>query len=75
MTQDIITELKVCKNPDCKKEYEAHILNLLGARIVRGGGNCPDCAKKILERWKEEGLTPLSDKSTSKPIKGLNIEQ
>jgi DNA replication protein DnaC len=51
MTQpDIRKELRTCKNSECKKEYEASIMNLLGARIVRGGGYCPDCAKKLFER-------------------------
>jgi DNA replication protein DnaC len=49
MTQHIITELRICKNPACKKEYEATILNLLGARIIWGSGYCPDCAKKVEE--------------------------
>lgn len=49
MTQDIAKEPRVCKNPDCKREYEAHILTILGTRIIFGWGYCPECAKKVLE--------------------------
>jgi len=47
MTQDIITETRVCRN--CKKEYEAKVYSLLGSRILVGQVYCEDCAKKLFE--------------------------
>jgi len=46
MKPDIIKELKICRR--CGEEYEAEIILVLGARLLRGNGYCPDCAKKAL---------------------------
>jgi len=49
MTQQPITELRLCKNPDCQREYQAEIINCMGVQIIRGDGYCQECAKKIYE--------------------------
>lgn len=52
----ITTESRVCKNPKCRKEYVAEVVHLLGVRIVRGSGYCPDCVQlipKVPEEVKE----------------------
>uniref|UniRef100_A0A6M3JMT9 Putative IstB domain protein ATP-binding protein n=1 Tax=viral metagenome TaxID=1070528 RepID=A0A6M3JMT9_9ZZZZ len=49
MAEDIIKELRVCKDPDCKKEYTAEIINCMGVRILKGMGYCPDHARKMYE--------------------------
>jgi len=47
--QEVIKELRVCKNPDCKKEFEANIIKLAGVSVSFGNQYCPECRKRILE--------------------------
>lgn len=49
MNKGITQEMRVCVNPTCKKEYEAHIANVLGIRILFGQGYCPQCSQQKLE--------------------------
>ena len=44
---NITTESRTCKNPKCRKKYVAEVVHLLGVRIVRGSGYCPDCVQLI----------------------------
>jgi len=43
-------ETRVCRNPECKKEYEPKYWELLSTKLLKGDGYCPECAKSILER-------------------------
>ncbi len=38
-------ETRLCKSPECKKDYEPKYLEVLGIKLLRGDGYCPDCAK------------------------------
>lgn len=66
MAEEYLKELMVCKNPDCKKEFTAEILALMGARIVRGMGFCPEHAKAMFEeetrREEEKTLGEIATK-------------
>ncbi|GAG12606.1 unnamed protein product, partial [marine sediment metagenome] len=44
-----MTERVKCIKPGCGKEYEPQYLELLGSKILRGGGLCPACAKKAYD--------------------------
>jgi len=37
----------ICRN--CKKEYEPQYLELMGVRILKGQGYCPECARVVCE--------------------------
>lgn len=56
MKPNIVTEPRVCRNPECKKEYQAEIICLMGVRLLRGEGYCSDCAKKELESQEAKEL-------------------
>jgi len=49
MTENITKESRICKNLDCKKQFEAEVIELLGAKLLRGDGYCQECAKKMFE--------------------------
>lgn len=49
MHSAIRKETRTCVNPDCKKEYEAHIGNVVGISILFGQGYCPECRQKRAE--------------------------
>lgn len=51
-TPKIAKEKRICKNPDCKQEYEAEIITTLKTRLVLGMGYCPKCVKRIDEEEK-----------------------
>lgn len=42
-------ETRVCKSAECENEYQPVYLELLGSKILRGQGWCPDCAKRASE--------------------------
>ena len=53
MNQNIITEHRNCKG--CGKKYDARILDILGVRLLCGGGYCPECVKvKVVEEDAKE---------------------
>ncbi len=54
-----MTETRLCKNPECKAEYEPKYYELMGTKILRGNGYCPVCARRESERLeaKEEAAT------------------
>lgn len=49
MKETIPTEHRVCINPECKAEYDAKILSVMGITMVLGQGKCPVCAKRIYD--------------------------
>jgi DNA replication protein DnaC len=56
MQPEIIKVIKACKT--CGKEYKAHIGQVMNIKIEFGGGNCPNCCKKIIaEEEKREQVT------------------
>lgn len=50
---NITNEKRVCKDPDCGREYDAEIITALNVRLVRGNGFCSDCVKKMDERERQ----------------------
>lgn len=48
-SENFVIEHRVCKNPDCRKEYDAKVSDLFGVRIVHGTGHCPECRQRIRE--------------------------
>lgn len=57
-TQGVTKEKRVCKNPDCLKEYQARIFTVLNTQLVQGQGYCPGCVKKqaVKEEAKEKAI-------------------
>ena len=47
MNKTIPTEKRVCINPECKAEYEAKILSVMGMTMLLGQGRCKACCQKI----------------------------
>lgn len=47
MKKTIPTEKRVCKNPECKAEYDAKVLTVMNLTIVLGQDRCPVCNKKL----------------------------
>ena len=47
-------ERRVCKDPECKKEYDATVCQLMGVKIVMGDGWCPECNESFWKKKKAE---------------------
>jgi len=68
MTKPKITkEKRTCKNPACRKEYEAEVVHLLNTNLIRGDGFCPECAKKEYET--------IEAKEQAKSLEAINHQR